>query len=133
MGKANIFVANDNKDFLELMKELLHDEQYEVTVLHASANAYMEIKKAAPDLVILDMTLEHPDDGWDVLQLLKLDPETVDIPLILCSAAVSLLRERKEQIREMNCYVVEKPFDLDILFAAIRQALARAGLSDPEA
>ena len=62
------------------MQELLQDEGYEVTVLHASDNAYKEIKPAAPDLVILDMTLEHPDSGWLVLEMLKLDPETAKIP-----------------------------------------------------
>jgi CheY-like chemotaxis protein len=130
MGKANIFVADDNMDFLELMRELLHDEQYDVTILHASDQAYTEIKKASPDLVILDMTLEHPDDGWAVLQLLKLDPGTVHIPLIVCSADVLLLKERREQIKELNCYVVETPFDLDTLLRAIRVALPRTGLSE---
>jgi CheY-like chemotaxis protein len=131
MEKANIFVANDNKDFLELMRELLHDEGYEVTVLHASAHAYTEIKHATPDLVILDMTLEHPDDGWAILQLLKLDPETVRIPVIVCSAEVKLLTERQEQIEALNCFAVEKPFDLDTLLGAIQVALSSVAPLDP--
>ena len=131
MGKANIFVADDNKDFLELMSELLRDEGYEVTVLHASDHAYTEIKHAAPDLVILDMTLEHPDDGWAILQLLKLDPETVRIPVIVCSAEVKLLTERKEQIEALNCFAVEKPFDLVTLLGAIQVALRSVAPLDP--
>ena len=123
MEKANIFVADDNQDFLKLMRELLHDEGYEVTVLHASEHAYTEIKHAAPDLVILDMTLEHPDDGWAILQLLKLDPKTVRIPVIICSAEVKLLTERQEQIEALNCFAVEKPFDLVTLLEAIQVAL----------
>ena len=133
MEKANIFVANDNSDFLELMRELLHDEGYGVTVLHASEHAYTEIKHAAPDVVILDMTLEHPDDGWAILQLLKLDPSTAHIPVIICSADVILLKERESQIREMHCFVVEKPFDLDILLEAIRVGLRSAEQSTPKA
>ena len=123
MEKANIFVADDNQDFLKLMRELLHDEGYEVTVLHASEHAYTEIKHAAPDLVILDMTLEHPDDGWAILQLLKLDPKTVRITVIICSAEVKLLTERQEQIEALNCFAVEKPFDLVTLLGAIQVAL----------
>jgi CheY-like chemotaxis protein len=131
MEKANIFVANDNQDFLELMRELLHDEGYEVTVLHASEHAYTEIKHAAPDLVILDMTLEHPDDGWAILQLLKLDPETVRIPVIVCSAEVKLLTERQEQIEALSCFAVEKPFDLVTLLGAIQVALRSVAPLDP--
>jgi CheY-like chemotaxis protein len=124
MEKARVFVANDDQGFLELMRELLQDEDYQVTTLHASDEAYKEIKGAAADLVILDMTLEHPDAGWLVLQLLKLDPETVDIPVIICSAAVGYLRERRNEIEKMGCYVVEKPFDLEMLLGAVREALA---------
>jgi CheY-like chemotaxis protein len=131
MEKANIFVANDNQDFLELMRELLHDEGYDVTILHASDHAYTEIKHAAPDVVILDMTLEHPDDGWAILQLLKLDPETVRIPVIVCSAEVKLLTERQEQIEALSCFAVEKPFDLVTLLGAIQVALRSVAPLDP--
>lgn len=126
MEKAKIFVADDDASFQQLMKELLGDEGYQVTVMHAGDEAYTEIRQAAPDLVILDMTLEHPDAGWLVLQLLKLDPETARTPVIVCSAEVRLLRERRQQIEEMGCYVVEKPFDLDVLLSAVHQALATA-------
>jgi DNA-binding response OmpR family regulator len=91
--------------------------------LHASDDAYDEIKAATPNLVTLDMTLEHPDAGWLVLQLLKLDPATVGTPVIICSADVALLRERYDKIRALGCYIVEKPFDLDILLDTVRQAL----------
>lgn len=124
MEKATVFVANDDLAFLELMQELLHDEGYEVVTLHASDETYREVKRAAPDVVILDMTLEHPDSGWLVLQMLKLDPETTKTPVIVCSADVLLLREREEQIVAMGCYVVEKPFNLETLLSTLSEALA---------
>jgi CheY-like chemotaxis protein len=126
MEKAKIFVADDDAAFLELMQELLQDEGYEVTILHDSDNAYDEIKPAAPDLVILDMTLEHPGAGWHVLEMLKLDPETAKMPVIVCSADLRLLGERQAQLEQMGYYVVEKPFDIDMLLSAVHQALASA-------
>jgi DNA-binding response OmpR family regulator len=104
----------------------LQDEGYDVIMLQASDNAYNEIKQAAPDLVTLDFTLEHPDAGWRVLQLLKLDPETAEMPVIVCSADHRLLRERRTQIEEMGCYIVEKPFDLDTILSAVSEALANS-------
>ena len=106
------------------MHELLSDEGYAVTVLRAQDHAYQQIKPAAPDLVILDMTLEDPGSGWPVLEMLKLDPETAKTPVIVCSADTLLIRQRREQIEELGCYVVEKPFDLDILLSTVRSALA---------
>ena len=62
--------------------------------------------------------------------MLKLDPETAKVPVIVCSADARLLRQRQKQIlEEMDCYVDEKPFDLDTLLSAIDEALA--GSQDP--
>ena len=124
MEKAHIVVANDDNVYLELMQELLQQEGYKVTVLHAGRESYKEIKAALPSLLILDMVLERPDAGWHVLGKLKLDPETTQIPVIVCSADVRLLREKEEHLRDMGCLVVEKPFDIDIMFAAVQKALA---------
>ncbi len=132
MEKAHIFVANDEKTFLELMELLLTDEGYSVTLLHASEKAYQEIKEAAPDLLILDMTLEHPDVGWHLLQNLKLDPETVQIPIIICTADTQLLRNRKYEIEKLDCYVAEKPFDLDAMLTLVREALIHSQETNPK-
>jgi CheY-like chemotaxis protein len=42
-------------------------------------------QKIQPALIILDVMMPHID-GWEVLQTLKLDPETKHIPIIVCSA-----------------------------------------------
>jgi CheY-like chemotaxis protein len=124
MEKAHIFVANDDKDFLELMKELLEGEGYSATVLHVGKNAYEEIKKALPDLLILDIILEQPDAGWKLLDKLTLDPETTNMPVIVCSADVVNIRAKADNLRELGCLVVEKPFDIETMLSTVREALA---------
>ncbi|HST05609.1 MAG TPA: response regulator, partial [Chloroflexia bacterium] len=136
MGKARIFVADDDKDLSELIRTLLEDDGYSVTMLKAVSNAYEEIVESLPDLLILDITLEHPDIGWLVLNKVKLDPATAGIPVIICSAAISAIRANQDRLKSLGCLVVEKPFNIDELLAVTARALhegphARAEETDP--
>ena len=119
-----IAVVNDDSAFIDLMSELLYDEGY-TTIPHKVGNtAYDMIRDKQPDLVILDIRLETPDSGWVVLDLMRLDPVTNKIPVIVCSGDVVFLRAKEAQLRTKDCFVLEKPFDLDQLLTMTRTALA---------
>ena len=61
-------------------------------------------RREKPDLVVLDVML--PDmDGWEVLEALKDDPSTRDIPVLICSA----LQEEKRSIAEGADGYLQKP------------------------
>ena len=120
MTRPLIAVVNDDAAFLELMHELLTDESYTTVLLHEGSSAYDMIRKQHPDLVILDLRLEHPEAGWKTLQLLRLDPETTDIPVILCSADMRALREREDWLKERDIKVLEKPFNLDDMLKMVK-------------
>src|SRR4029453_16902983 len=77
---AHIFVANDDEAFLDLMKVILEDEGYSVTLLHADKGIYEKVKEKRPDLLILDIVLSHHDAGWKLLDKLTLDPKTSAMP-----------------------------------------------------
>jgi CheY-like chemotaxis protein len=123
MEKAHILVANDDKAFLELMKDLLEEEGYSVSLQKTGTTAYEKIKKALPDVVILDIIMETLDTGWRVLDRLKLDPETTNIPVIICSADVHSLRNKADHLLSMGCLVLALPFDIDTMLATIEESL----------
>jgi CheY-like chemotaxis protein len=50
-----------------------------------------------------------------VLTLLRHDPATIDIPVILCSARAQVLADNAERFRAQGCRLLEKPFELDEL------------------
>ena len=123
MKRPVIAVINDDKAFIELMRDLLTDEGYEIVTQNSGNAAYAMIRKKKPKLVILDMRLEHPEGGWIVLDLLRLNPETANIPVIICSADARFLRAKEAHLREEGCCVLEKPFRLDRLLSLIEDAL----------
>ncbi|HEX5506824.1 MAG TPA: response regulator, partial [Thermomicrobiales bacterium] len=80
-----------------------------------------------PDLVLLDIRMGHPEAGWQTLELLRLDPETTRIPVIVCSADTPFLRAKEGALRALRCDILEKPFDLDTLLAKVAAVLGAAG------
>jgi CheY-like chemotaxis protein len=72
-------------------------------------------RREKPDLVVLDVML--PDiDGWEVLQALKADPSTCEIPVLICSA----LREEKRSMAKGADGYLQKP----ILYEDFLEALS---------
>jgi DNA-binding response OmpR family regulator len=122
-GMVRIAVVNDDTTFLSLVVELLGENGWEAYTLHESKTAFGMIKDDPPDLVILDIRMSSPEDGWAIIELLKLDPATTEIPIIACSAALDDLRSKEEWLRQHNILTLPKPFDLDDLYETVEQAL----------
>ena len=125
-GQRRIVVVDESDELLELMKMVLEADGHAATVLHGSDGAYRTIKEIKPALLILDVVLEKPDTGWQLLQILKLDAATSEIPVIVCSADSRFLRDNEERLSRLGCYILHKPFDLDELIAMVGTALSAA-------
>ena len=124
-GRARLVVINDDTPFLELMEALLEGEEgYEVHVRKEWNNAYEYVKEMRPDLVILDIVMGSEERGWNILNLLTLDPETRGIPVVVCSAAVQSLRQHAPMLERHGISALAKPFDLEQLLAVVEQMLA---------
>jgi CheY-like chemotaxis protein len=118
-----IAVVNDDTAFLNLMNELLSDEGYRTILWIEGDSAFEMVRREQPALVILDIRMEHPEAGWTVLTLIKLDPATAHIPVLIVSADTRFLRDREERLYEMRCQYLEKPFELQDLLEKVESAL----------
>lgn len=120
---ARIAVINDDTTFLSLMHSLLQEKDWDTVILKESSKAYEQIKKDPPDLIILDVRMESQESGWTVLELIKLDPATNSVPIIVCSAAVDDLRSREPWLTHHGIMTLPKPFDIDDLYRRVEAAL----------
>jgi CheY-like chemotaxis protein len=125
-----IAVVNDDTVFLKLMHDLLTGEGYEIVLHIEGSSAYQFVRQEMPDLVILDIRIEHPEPGWVTLDLIRLDPVTTEIPVLICSADARQLREKAARLRDMRCETIEKPFDLDDLLKTVRSILPKGQRAD---
>jgi CheY-like chemotaxis protein len=129
----HIFVINDTVAILELFTALLEDEGYRVTTDMFSvemSELLNRVKADRPDLLVLDFVIQDEGKGWQFLQLLKMGPDTRDIPVIVCTAAAKLVEELQTHLDNMGVAVVLKPFDIDHLLAQIDKQWASGNLDD---
>lgn len=121
-----ILVVDDRNELLHLMRRILEDEQYQVSILQEGKDAFARLKNLLPDLLILDLKLGDIS-GQDVLKQIKSDNITTDIPVIVYTAAVLEAEEVNRLIesdpRYQNVYLVKKPFELDTLLDKVEQLL----------
>ncbi len=82
--KKNIMVVDDEANICELLKLHLQDKGYGVTIATDSVEAVRLAKKNHPDLITLDIRMPKLD-GFDVAAVLKNNPITKNIPIIVIS------------------------------------------------
>ena len=66
------------------------------------------------------MRMEHPDAGLKVIEVMRLDPRTTAIPVLVCTADRAFTRENGENLRAQGYDTLEKPFALDALLDMVR-------------
>jgi DNA-binding response OmpR family regulator len=117
--KPVIAVVDDDTAYLGMLYAFLSKEEYDVVCGLTAAAIMILIRDNQPELLILDIRLEHSEAGCTALELLRLVPRTKELPVIICSADSWFLRGHERQLRKYRCEILHKPFDLDQLLAKI--------------
>lgn len=76
-----VVVVNGNPNLLDMLESVLDAGRYDMTFAEASGHAYSSIRQIQPDLVILCMDMDEAA-GFQLLSMLKLDPDTRCIPVV---------------------------------------------------
>ena len=79
-----ILCIDDDAQIISLYERYLKPQGYQVVALNNPANAKDTIKRLKPYAVTLDIMMPGMD-GWQVLSDIKSDPETREVPIIVCS------------------------------------------------
>lgn len=128
----HILAINNDPAVLGLFRDLLEDDGYQVTTQAYVDKDLQAIAAVAPDLIILDYMWADEDAGWAMLQMLRMNPATASIPLILCTGAVREVEALSAHLDDVGIRVVLKPFSIYRLLAEIAEVLrTSAGDSEP--
>ena len=85
MGMKRITVVEDEPAIAEILEYNLEQAGFEVEVIREGDLALVAIRRRVPDLILLDLMLPGLD-GLELTRLLKRDPATADVPLIMLTA-----------------------------------------------
>jgi len=123
--RSRILLADDNADMRDYIKRLL-SQQYEVQTVADGAAALGATQQQVPDLVLTDVMMPKLD-GFGLLQALRADPQTQEIPIIMLSARAGE-EARIEGLAAGADDYLTKPFSAKELLARVEATLKLAQL-----
>ncbi len=119
--KKRILVVDDEEQNVKLLSSLLSAEGYAIETASNGREAVEKVKAIAPDLVLLDIMM--PDmDGYEACSLIKNDPESANIPVVIVTA----LSDRDSKLKGLEVSANEfltKPIDRIELFLRVKNLL----------
>ncbi|MFZ5920483.1 MAG: GAF domain-containing protein [Chloroflexota bacterium] len=115
-GSRVILSVDDDPTNIELYERYLSNQGYQVVALTEPAKAVQKAAEIKPFAITLDIMMPGMD-GWQVLNELKANPETRDIPVIVCSI---LEEENKGFSLGATDYLVKPIMEEDLLQAINR-------------
>ena len=127
MTAAPIAIVEDDPGILGFMAEALADAGYAVVPWMTERGAQDMLVAAHPAAVVLDIGLERPHAGMDVLRTMREQAETAAVPVLVCTADWDFLQEQRAELRGMGCETLAKPFLLAELLAAVEDLLGADG------
>ena len=122
MSAAHILVVDDEPDIRELVKEILEDERYIVTVAANGDEARQARRERRPDVILLDVWM--PDiDGISLLKEWQDTESTEPAPPVVVMSGHGTVETAVEATRLGAYDFLEKPLSMAKLLLTIRHAL----------
>lgn len=120
---AHILIVDDEESIRSLLRQELTEAGYLTSEASNGKEAIESIREHRPDLIILDIMMPEIN-GFDVAAILKNDPQTMDIPIII----LSIVQDKARGFRIGVDRYLTKPIDTSQLFEDI-SALLEQGKS----
>ena len=126
LQRKHIFAINGAPEFLDVLRDLLQDEQFNVTTTNYLPQTFDQIAAVEPDLIITDLVIGERA-GWELLEHLQAEAITRQIPVLVTSTDQHLLdRAQGDAARYGAQRFVVKPLDIDELLQTIHQMIGPA-------
>jgi two-component system alkaline phosphatase synthesis response regulator PhoP len=128
MAKESIFIIEDDKNILEVLRFNLAKERYQVDFSEDGETGLLKIASKTPDLVLLDLMLPGID-GLEVCRRLKADERTNNVSVIMLTAK----GEEADIVASLELGAgdyITKPFSTRVLLARIRAVLRRKSAAE---
>ncbi len=114
-----ILVVDDEANIRNLLRQELSEAGYRVIEADNGLKGVLKARQERPDLIILDVIMPSLN-GFDVANVLKGDPMTASIPLLILSIV-----DDRERIFRLGAAHLTKPLQTAALLQTIRALLAR--------
>ncbi|MBI2842565.1 MAG: response regulator [Armatimonadetes bacterium] len=117
-----ILAVDDEKHIVRLVQVNLERQGYEVVTANDGKEALQKVEEERPDLVVLDVMMPYMD-GFEVLQNLRRNASTREIPVIMLTAKAQDADVFRGWQSGVDCYLT-KPFNPMELISFVKRIFA---------
>jgi CheY-like chemotaxis protein len=122
-----LLVIDDDRVARYLVKKTLADSPYRVIEAADGNEGLVLARQHAPDVIFLDFVMPEMS-AFDVLDELKRDPTTRNIPVVIYTSKNLAEEERTRLEHEASAILSKQSLSREIAIARIREALEKAGI-----
>ncbi|HPQ70903.1 MAG TPA: response regulator [bacterium] len=120
--KKKVLVIDDVEENADIVRVKLKHEGYTVLVAMDGESGVELARAEIPDLILCDIMLPRMD-GWEVLETLRAEAATANIPVIFMTAYTTIQfsgeRKRAQDLGAVD--YLKKPFDLSEMTALVKK------------
>jgi CheY-like chemotaxis protein len=99
-GKQKILFVDDDRDFLRSQTIFFTARGYEVLTAESAEEALQLLRKETPDLIFLDLMMEHFDSGFTLGHQIRKEERFRNVPLVMLSGVAGSTGQRFDQEAE---------------------------------
>ncbi len=123
MTQKTILVVDDDPDIVLANRLVLESAGYAVEEAASGDECLAKMRTSRPDLVLMDVMMANPLDGYHTTQQISDDPQLREIPILMISSittsqyAAAFPTDQYLDIREF----ISKPVEPEVLLGKVKQ------------
>lgn len=123
MAKRGVLLFVDNSPTnLQLARSILEPHGYEVISAPNVQEAMELARRSRPDLIVSDVHMPH-QDGYDLIRLVRADPEVRQTPFVFLSSTTSSEREQERALSQGAARFLCRPLEPETLLNELEACL----------
>jgi CheY-like chemotaxis protein len=88
-SKLKLLFVDDDSTFLEAQKVFFEARGYKVLMAEGTESALSLLKQETPDMIFLDLMMEHSDSGFALAHRIRSEERFREIPLVMLSGVAA--------------------------------------------
>lgn len=126
---GKVLIIDDDVDMVDAEKMVLENNGYTVSNAYNGEEGYQKILEVNPDVIILDVMMATPEDGFQLAYKLKEDEKLSKIPVVMVTSisketGFKFDLEKDQDFLPVHQFI-EKPIKPDQLLEAVEKAMKK--------
>ena len=128
--QKRVLVVDDDPNIADMLRQFLPESDFRLESALDGETGLRAIEANCPDILLLDLIMPHPD-GFEVIEHLRANPQTRDLPIIVISAK-ELTEAESARLKETVSLVMKKQgFEHEKLVDEINNVLSKLISTEP--